>query len=287
MKRLLIPLLAVVALQVGCRETRPRPDAPHPRIVSYSPAITDMLFDMGLGDHVVGVTTYCKLPDRQRRRRVGSQLDFTTEAVLAVEPDIVLTQSDASRFRGVVSADPRIRIEQLKIESLDDISTAMRRIGELAGKAHLAAKAQQAFDQKLARIAESARGRGRPRVLFVMGTDRPSVAAEGSFVHDLLVRCGAVNAGDAIPGQPRWREVTIEAIHKAAPDVIICQMLRAERAESARKYWLRWTDLPAVKARRVFVVTDPHWTIPSARVADLGLKLVQMLHGPPPAREDK
>lgn len=286
MKRLIVPLLAVAVLQVGCRETRPRPNAPYPRIVSYSPAITEMLFDMGMGDHVVGVTTHCKLPAGQRRRRVGSQLDFTTEAILAAEPDIVLTQSDAGRFRGVVSADPRINIKQLKIESLADISAALRWIGGLTGRAAPAARARQAFEEKLARIAETARGKTRPRVLFVMGTDRPSVAARGSFVHDLLVRCGGVNAAEAIPGQPRWREATIEAIHKAAPDVLICQMLHAERAESAREYWLRWPDLPAVKAGRVFVVTDPHWTIPSARVADLGLKLVQMLHGPA-TQEDK
>jgi len=279
MKRLILFFLAVAILNGGCRkETLPRGEAPRPRIVSFSPNITEILFDMHLGEHVVGVTTYCKLPPGQKRRRVGSMFDVNTETILAAGPDIVLIQSSISRFRGLASVAPGIRIERLRIESLADIPEAMRRIGELVGRADLANEARDTFEAKLARIAEVARGKPRPRVLFAIGTDRPSVAAEGSFVHDLIIRAGGVNAAEAIPGRPRWRDATIESIHKAAPDVIICQVPRAERAAAAREYWMRWADLPAVKTGRVYVEHDPQWTIASGRMADVGLRLANLVH---------
>ena len=75
-----------------------------PRIVSFSPALTRILFDMNLGHHVVGVTRFCRLPDGIERPRIGDAETISAETILAVRPDIILTQSLPERFRGVTDA---------------------------------------------------------------------------------------------------------------------------------------------------------------------------------------
>jgi len=280
LKRLLVIALALlVAGSAGCRRQADS-DAPHPRIVSFSPALTAILFDMGLGEHVVGVTRYCRLPEGVERTLVGDQFTINTEAVLAARPDLILTQSDLSRFEGVKDAAPDVQIVRLVIEELDEIPTAVRRIGQLTGKETLAKRAVEQFIDDLEHVRQSVEGKERPRVLFVMGTDRPSTAGENSFIDDMIELAGGTNAGADIPGNTVWRRTHIDAIAKVAPDVIICQVFGDQLAAQARQYWLKWSDLPASRAGRVYVVDEPEWTIPSTHLAELTARLAEMIHPP-------
>lgn len=268
----------------GCRREAPRPKAPSPRVVSLTPALTELLFDMGLGDHVVAVTNYCTLPQGQQRRSVGDAMSIQVETLLACEPDVVICQGTLDRLKGLQDIAPDILMERIPIESLADIPAAMERIGQILNNPQAGKSASESFRKQLADIRRQAEGKNKPRVLFVMGTDRPTVAAKGSFVYDLIKQAGGTNVSESLPGAPRWREATIEGIHKAQPEVLICQVFQEDRAQQAREYWLQWKDLPAVQQGRVHVVTDPHWTIPSGRLANLGLQLVQWLH-PPSSQE--
>lgn len=276
MKRLIIPLLAVAALQAGCRETRPRPNAPHPRIVSYSPAITDMLFDMGLGDHVVAVTRKDILPPGQSRKVVGDALHVDPEAIAATDPDLVLTQMSKG-FEGVKRLDPGIRVEHIRIESLKHITDAMTRIGRLAGKSGAALKAVGRFRSALAGVGKAVGDRPRPRVLFALEYLNPLVPGKGTFMDEMITLAGGANAG--VPGgkHPRWRNMDIEEIIAARPEVIICQVLPG-REKDARNYWSNVPNLPAAKTGRIHIVTDRRWTIPSIRSAEFAGQLVGMIH---------
>ncbi len=277
-----IPLaLAISAAALGgCDADAPRPAQAGPRVVSLTPAVTAMMFDMGFGEHVVGVTRFCKLPDGVERPSVGDALTLDTESVLAIEPDVIFTQSRPEKFRGVVDVRPSVRVVQLRLEELADIPAAMRTIGEAIGKGETADTRAAAFEAKIAAVRAAAADKPRPDVLFVMGTDRPSVTAEGTFVGDLIEAAGGRNAARDIPGRARWRSTQIEAILKAAPDVVICQVLDPAEAPAAEAYWCQWDALPAARTGRVFVVTDPGWTIPSPRLAELAEKLAEMIHPP-------
>ena len=133
MKHTTILLLAGLIL-AGCPRDLPRPDAPHPRVVSFSPAITTMLFEMGLADHVVGVTTYCTIPEGIEIPVVGSQLNIRAEPIVAVKPDVLLTQTTPARFETVRKLMPDITIEYFRIETLTDIAKPMARIAAVLGQ---------------------------------------------------------------------------------------------------------------------------------------------------------
>ncbi len=256
----------------------PRPPAGSPRIVSFSPAITEMLFDMSLGDNVVGVTRYCTLPAGVERPRVGDAFTINASVILKARPDVIFAQTAPSKFKGVTDVDPHVQVIQLELERLADVPAAMARIGQV-----VANERRRAFTTQLDAVRQRVASLPKPRVLFVMGTDRPVAAGPESFIGDLIEVAGGVNAGADIPGRKPWRRTHIDAIVKAAPDVLICQNSEKGATERVRRYWLKWKDLPAALTGRVYVVNDPGWSIPSPRLADRADELADMVHARPAA----
>lgn len=265
-------LLVAILVLSGCGRDLPRSEAPSPRTVSFSPAITEMLFEMGLGDHVVGVTTYCKPPGDVRIPVVGNDLNIAVESILAVEPDVLITQSDPARFDTLRKLNPDIRIEYASIETLADIAKAMSRIASLLGNHDKGLDARNRFLYRLDEVRRRVAGRPKPRVIFVMGHHDPSTAGKGTFINELIEVAGGVNiAAEKYKG---WKRIGIESLLKLAPDVIVCES-EPSVADEARKYWAELTA-SAPRKVRVHVVTDRGWTIPTARMAD---PFAQMMAG--------
>ena len=275
-------LLAACALLACCsRGTGPTTaQAGSKRVVSFSPAITQMMFDMGLGEQVVGVTRFCELPAGVERPRVGDALSFNSEAILAVRPDVILTQTAAAKFQGVLDVDSHVKVVPMSIESLSDIPAAMLKIGQELGCEKVARRKADAFSQAVQAVEQRVRLLPRKRTIFVMGTDRPTAAGAGTFVADMIAAAGGVNVGAAISGQTIWRPAQIEAVIAARPDVLICQVSPG-REEAAKAYWMRWKDIPAATAGQVYIVSDPDWSIPGPHLARLLPKLSAMIHGKP------
>ena len=254
----------------GCRSEKTLPHAASPRVVTYSPALTSMVFAMGLGDHVVGVGNFCRLPAGQDRPRVGD-LNVRAEAILAVEPDLILCQQKVEDFAAVRAADDDLRVELIPIETLADIAAAARRIGQLLGEPQTGERAAAAFEARLRQVAEAA-PEGKPvRALFVMGTESPSVAGPGTFLAEMIELAGGVNAGADVPGMQAWRGARLELIARANPQVLIV-LADPGKADAARAYWQ--DKLPA----RVVVVTDDNWIRPGTHIADMAEEMLTILH---------
>jgi iron complex transport system substrate-binding protein len=277
-------LALACTLAGGCRKASTTDEAPHPRIASFSPAISGMLFAMGLGRHVVGVTTFCDVPEEFAGVPVvGDRARISAEAVLAVRPDLILVQQNPADFAAVTKIDPHVKVEHFKIETLDDIAAAIERVAALAGAAERGALAKHGFLAKLDAARERTAGQARPRTLFLMGFDSPSTGGKGTFLSEMISAAGGANAA-AEEGYSGWRTLNRENVLAMAPDVLICQVPPG-REEAAKEYWQMLADLPAVRAGRVFTVTDNRWTVPSIWSADFTVRLAAMIHpgGAPPA----
>jgi len=283
MRRSLILTTAALLLAGGCRERPADASGTRPRVVTFSPALTDLVWQMGLSDHVVAVTNYCALPAAQSRPAVGDRMHVNVEAILSARPDVVLIQQDAKPFEALRRVNPSIRIEKFEIETLKDILSAIDRIGQVLGKADVASRFKKGFLARLDAVRSRVRGLPRPRVLFTMGYGSPVVARDDNFIGDLIELAGGKNAGADIKGLQRWQKADIESVLVAAPEVLICQADPGREAK-ARQFWTAVRDLPAARDQRVFVVTDRRWTIASAHVAELAEKLSDMIHPPGPGR---
>jgi iron complex transport system substrate-binding protein len=273
-------LLAAILLLTGCGRDLSRPDAPPPRTVAFSPAITEMIFEMGLGDHVVGVTKFCKPPGDLGIPVVGDDVKITVEPILAVKPDLLITQSAPARFEMLRKLDPNIRVEYISIETFGDIADAMSRIATLLGEPTKGQIARAAFLGKLDEVRKRVSGRPKPRVIFIMGHHSASTAGRGTFINELIEVAGGVNV--ASEKYRSWKKIDIESLLKLAPDVIVCES-KESVADEARRYWTHLTAASPKKVR-IYVVSDRRWTIPTGRMADTFAPLMADFIHPETAR---
>ncbi len=240
------------------------------RIVSLAPNVTEILFELGAGEHVVAVTRFCDYPaEADALPKIGGIVDLDLEAIIAQEPDLVV---------GVTSgADEAIR-EQLDRAGLSYAFAEMDTIGETyAGIHYIGAwvgedrKAREVVDAMQTRMDELTvdEPEDRPSVLFVYGRKPLTVAGSGTFGHELLVRAGGENPmADA---ETMYPKVDLEKVLEVDPDRIIDATMGASVEE---EYWAQYGDLRAVKNGHVYRLTDNALLRPGPRLVE-GLEQVR------------
>jgi iron complex transport system substrate-binding protein len=264
-------LLGLVAVVVACTAGEPAavpapasaPASAPQRIVSLAPALTSMLFRLGLGPRVVGVTRYCDdPPEAATRPHVGGFADADPEAILALKPDLVVAvQSPAmaglfTRLEGF-----GVRTLAVQQDSLTATWAAFEAVGRATGKTDEATAAVAAARAALPVSAAKAAGLKGKRVLFVYGRAPLVVAGPGSFGDELLTMLGAVNAAAAF--QRPWPKLTAEEVVTARPDVIL-DAAAAMEGEAPGFF----TGLPGLSGVQVVAVTHPGLMQPGVRVVE-------------------
>jgi len=269
--------LLLVGLPGGCRKATPR-KAASPRIVTFAPHITDIAFDMGLGEHVVGVTRYCLPPEGGELPIMGDRMRVNTESMLAEDPEIIFHNQDPSDFDAIKEHLPSIELIRMRNGTLGELRAGIEAMGKAVGREDLAKTILARMDAEFAAVERAVAGRPRPRVLFVRGTEHPGTPGGDRLTHELLERAGGRNVA-AEAGLTGWPKINLGAIIAWAPDVLICQAIgEGERIEPARRYWADKTDIKAVADGRLIVTNDRRLTIPGSKVAETARKLAEMIH---------
>jgi ABC-type Fe3+-hydroxamate transport system substrate-binding protein len=234
-----------------------------------------MAFDLGFGDHVVGVDQYSRLPPGVERPVVGSAVTVRVEPILAVKPDLLLVNMDPRQFEPVVRVAPEVRIEHFDLFLLEDIAAAAERMARLVGKSEVGKEAARSFRDALSGVRNSVAGLPRPPVLFVLGFRNPLGPGSGDFIDEMITLAGGQNVLSS--RHSGWKKVTLEEVVALDPQLIICQSDEAERAD-ARRYWGSIEVPEGSPRRRIVVLTDSRWTLPALHLADCAEELAVMIH---------
>lgn len=275
--RFIYALLAVVILACS-NPKQPQPEtAKGLRIVSTAPSATEILFALGLGAQVVGVTRYCDYPpEALKLPKVGGFTDLSIEAIMTLKPDIVVG-SRISNLRPVVD-----KLEELGVKTAffpdDDLAqvlSAIREIGAAVGEAEKAKALSKDLEERMNQIKTATQAEPAPRVLLIVGWKPIILAAKGSFLDTLLQYAGGVNAvQDAKVAYPNYE---LEAIIRSAPEVIIDASMENPNADIKAR-WAEFTDIPAVKNEKVFMAPSQSLLRPGPRLAEGLLALAKLLH---------
>lgn len=273
-------VLTVVALRVVTRAA----DEPR-RIISLVPATTEMLFVMGAGDRIAGVSNYDRFPpDVARLPKVGGLLDPDVERLLSLKPDLVIvydTQTDLKRQL------ERARIPMFGYvhRGLPDITETMRALGERIGMKAAAFAAAARIEQHLAAIRARVAGRPRPKTLLVFGRESGTlrhIDASGGygFLHDLLELAGG---SDVLADLHRQSvDMSTEMILTRAPEVILelhyGDSLKPEQFDIERRVWNALPSVPAVKNNRVFLLGGDEFVVPGPRIVIAADRFARTLH---------
>lgn len=244
-----------------------------PRIASVMPSNTELLFALGLGDAVVGVTDFCNYPpeldeavEDGRIKRLGDSFNLNEELLVSLEPDLVLFGFASDAVDHV--AELGFKTEVIAPASLAETYASIRRIGELTGSGSAAEKlakdmetAIEAVKSKAAQIAE------KPKVLMLLDLDYLYVAASGTLEDELITAAGGINAaGDAAD----YAQLSEEALIEANPDIIICTFPLRDRILAEKE---GWKALNAVKNEAIHDIDGDLVNRPGPRLVQ-GLELL-------------
>lgn len=272
--RALILLIAVIAA--------PAQAAPQ-RIISLAPSVTETLFALGVGDRLVGVSSYCDYPDAAARiDRVGTFLQPNVERILIKRPDLVIAVPSPGN-RAPVERLQALGIEVLVVnpERIADILAAIRAIAAAVGTPEAGAALVAKIETELAAVEARLKDVAPVRTLLLVGRSPFVAAGPGTYQDELITRARGINvAGDA--GQP-WPNLSLELIVAEAPQVIIdASMGSEELADGAavRGFWETFPTIPAVRDHRIHGYRAYELLRPGPRVAETLATVAGFLHPP-------
>ena len=239
--------------------------APARRIVSLSPAVTELLFALGAGDWVVGRTTWCDYPPAARAvPSVGDGLNPNLEAVAARRPDLViLYRSALNETAAQQLARLGIAASVVRQDRLEDLARAAGLVATLTGRGAAGASLARGIDSLLHAPAPPAPAAARRRVAFVVWDNPPMVIGGGSYLDELATLAGTENMFHDIPAASAT--VSLETIAARDPDVIA---VLADSGAPAVPAWAarrEWQVVRAVRERRFAVLGGSLFARPSPR----------------------
>jgi iron complex transport system substrate-binding protein len=263
------------AAQEPARITNPRA-IPH-RIVSLAPSVTEILFALGFGDRLVGVTTYCDYPVEARRLpKVGAFMKPSLEAIMGKKPDLVIgVDGGTDRLQAREMERLGLNVALISVAGLNDILHSIKSVARLLGREEAGEGLARKIDAQIQEVKKRVGQAPVRSVLMVVGI-RPLVAVgRKNFIDELITLAGGKNiAGDA--SQP-WLNLPEEYVVAKAPQVIIEAGMGSER-EGSNKRWDDLRSVPAVREGRVYAYPSDKILRPGPRVGEALAELAPIIH---------
>jgi iron complex transport system substrate-binding protein len=254
----------------------------HPqRIISLAPSNTEILFALGLGDRIAGVTDYCNYPpEATTKPSVGDYIAPNIEEIIAKEPDLVLATNEheaaiaqlESQGIAVVGLDPK---------NIDDVLTSITLVGKITGQekeaASLVADLQQrikAVTDKTSKLSEAQ----RPRVFYIIWHDPIWTVGSGTFEDELIQMAGGVNIAHDLNG---YIDISLEDVIMDNPQVIVAGVGMGTGENLPLQFVRTESRLQGIDARqndRIYSVDMDIVSRPGPRIVDALEEFLAVIH---------
>lgn len=256
------------------------------RLVSLAPSLTEIVFALGLGDRVVGVTSFCTYPpEAESKPKVGGYVNPSEEKIVAMDPDLIFcTRGTPITFISGLRA-AGLTVAAFHETSFDDVVRAIETIGVLC---NVQPRAREVAGHLRQGLAELERQTGhltveeRPRALFAVWLDPLFVAGPGSFQDTILEAAGAINVANV--GKP-YANLSAEAAVRYDPEVLIMSSQHSVKGTAEADSTLAklrkdpaWKAVSAVKEGRVVVLDAGHVAVPGPRLVVGMREIAAALH---------
>lgn len=247
------------------------------RIVTLVPSVTETLFALGVGDEVVGVSSYDDYPPQVRELpKVGSFLTPNLEAIAALRPTLVIGRGISSNQREL-RAMRAMGYEVLTLEddSLAQIEQSIRTIGARLGRSQQASAAIASIEANVTDVRAHVGPFPESRTLMLVGHQPIVAVGPGTFLDDLLKIARADNIADAAAQQ--WPQLSMEFIVAMRPEVIIDGQMGSD-AVTPGQFWQAYSTIPAVRNRRVVGYPEDPTLHPGPRVGATLEMIAKLVH---------
>ena len=190
------------------------------RIISLAPSNTEILFALGLGEKVVGVTDWCDYPpEALEKEKVGGYDTPDIEKIVALNPDLILV-AHGTPIDVINTMDGLgLTVFGIKSTDLDDVLNDIRTVGEITDKEVEAYALTSEMESRIEAVTDQTEElEERPRVFYIVWHDPLWTAGSETFIHELIEKAGGVNICQNITG---YTTISIEQVVARNPEVII------------------------------------------------------------------
>jgi iron complex transport system substrate-binding protein len=248
------------------------------RIVSLAPSITEMLFAIGAGGQVAGVTQFCDFPpDAAKKPKVG-YANPNLESLVAMQPDLILAPKEFQKPDLLASLDNlHIPLFILSGETIDDIFSHMQAIGRMTDHQAEAAALVMDVRRQIAAVRQRVEGQPPVRVLYVLNSQPLITVGPGSFIDQLIGLAGGLNI--AAKGGVPYPRLSMETVLAEDPEVLVFPVGQAEGIpEYEQQAWQKWSGLSAIKQARTHQISADLLNRPGPRIGQALERLAILLH---------
>ena len=253
------------------------------RIVSLKPNLTEILFALGVGDKIVGVTSFCDFPAEARKiDKVSDYIQPDLEKLLSKNPDLILTSEENSSRREIEFLMRKgYKVLTYPSNTLKELRASIWGLGDILGKKERAEKIVGDMDRSLGQLRERAQKVKAPRALFVVGHQPLIVAGSRNLFNDVAPYLGVINAA----GESRFLYPTfsLEMFLAKAPEMVLDFAMGSEDSlrgrEERRRWWSQYSKVPAVRDGKVLLL-DMSRIRATPRLPGELEKLFEVIHSP-------
>jgi iron complex transport system substrate-binding protein len=249
------------------------------RIVSLAPNLTEIVFALGDGNHLVGDTDFCDYPpEALQKPHVGGPVNPNLEEVVALKPDLVVATS--INRRETVNVLYRIGLPVYSVRdphSVEEMITSVEHLGGALGMEKSATILAEDLRGRLAALDRRLTGAMPRRVLFVVWTDPLISVGRDTFIADALRRAGGRSV---VNTKAEWPHVSMEEIVRLQPEVLVFASAHAgntQRDIDELRTRPGWKNLAAMRNGNIVVVSDAI-NRPAPRMVDAVEQLARALH---------
>ncbi|MDO8586561.1 MAG: ABC transporter substrate-binding protein [Armatimonadota bacterium] len=245
------------------------------RIVSLTPHNTEILFALGLGDRVVGVTAWCNYPPAAKKKpKIGDRI-VNVERVLSLKPDLILAHANLNDNYIKQLETLRKTIIALDPKTYEQTMSDIALVGRATGSSEQAAAIVHGMRSAVKKVRGAKAAGPRPNVLVVVQPNPLWAAGPKTLADEMLHYCGAKNV--AYDSKSGFNQYPVELAVSRQPDVIIVGTTGGQK-----EFFLTspiWRSAKAVKQKRVYEMDFDLLVRPGPRLADGLLKLSRIVRG--------
>ena len=251
------------------------------RIISLAPSNTEILFALGLGDKVVGVTDFCNYPEEAKSiEQIGTYFDPNIEKIFSLSPDLVLAITGLPE---VIAKLEELGIPALILDpsDLEAVLTDIQLVGKVKGAEKEAEALVSEMRGRIAVVTEKATEvKERPTVFCEIDATDPSkpwTTGPGSFMDAMIRLSGGTNV--AADAESAWVQLSAEEIIAKDPDIIILADSKYGVTPESVRERPGWEVITAVKEGAIYDLNDDLISRPGPRIVD-GLEAVARIIHP-------
>ncbi len=213
---------------------------PPKRIMSVVPSQTELLYDLGLEEEVIGVTKFCIHPDKwfREKTRIGGTKSLNIEKIKALNPDLIIANKEENEFLQIEELSKHFPVWISDIKTLDDSLDMIARVGIITNREQKAAIISNQINESFEGFPPIDGNEQLSCAYFIWWNPKMSINAD-TFINDMLLRCGWNNVF-AARTDSRYPEVSDDELKAANPKLVL---LSSEPFPFAEKHMAHFKTL--------------------------------------------